>query len=98
MTPPRRNVSTAWARRSGLSIPGGAIWRPEGMMGKSQLFEARSQMPVDAEAVFAWHAREGAFERLQPPWESVEVVERQGEGVREGVRVVVRVKVGPVPM
>jgi len=67
-------------------------------MGKSQLFEARSQMPVDAEAVFAWHAREGAFERLQPPWESVEVVERQGEGVREGVRVVVRVKVGPVPM
>jgi uncharacterized protein (TIGR01777 family) len=68
------------------------------MMGKSQMFEARSQMPVNAEEVFAWHSREGAFERLQPPWESVEVVERQGEGIREGVRVVVRVRVGPVPM
>jgi hypothetical protein len=31
-------------------------------MGKSQVFEARSQMPVDAGEVFAWHAREGAFQ------------------------------------
>jgi uncharacterized protein len=67
-------------------------------MGKSQMFEARSPMPVSAEEVFAWHAREGAFERLQPPWESVEVVERQGEGIREGARVVVRMRLGPVPL
>ncbi|WNG39247.1 TIGR01777 family protein [Archangium violaceum] len=67
-------------------------------MGKSQLFEARSQMPVDAEAVFAWHAREGAFQRLTPPWEPVEVAEQQGDGIREGTRVVLRMHVGPVPL
>jgi hypothetical protein len=67
-------------------------------MGKSQVFEARSQMPVEAESVFAWHAREGAFQRLTPPWEPVEVVEHQGDGIREGTRVVLRMKVGPASM
>lgn len=65
-------------------------------MGKSQVFEARSQMPVDAEEVFAWHAREGALQRLMPPWEPVEVVEHQGDGIREGARVVLRMHMGPV--
>jgi hypothetical protein len=65
-------------------------------MGKSQLFEARSQMPVGAGEVFAWHAREGAFQRLTPPWEQVEVVEHQGNGIHEGTRVVVRMRLGPV--
>jgi hypothetical protein len=67
-------------------------------MGKSQVFEARSQMPVEAESVFAWHAREGAFQRLTPPWEPVEVVEHQGDGIREGTRVVLRMKVGPASL
>ncbi len=66
-------------------------------MGKSLIFNARSRMPVPATELFAWHTREGAFERLTPPWESVEVVERTGEGIREGARVVVRMKIGPVP-
>lgn len=66
-------------------------------MGKSLMFDARSRMPVPAEELFAWHAREGAFERLAPPWDSVEVLERSGDGIREGTRVVVRIRVGPVP-
>lgn len=33
----------------------------------------RSLMPVSAEELFAWHARPGAFERLLPPWEHVEL-------------------------
>ncbi len=66
-------------------------------MGKSSLFNARSRMPVPATELFAWHAREGAFERLSPPWEPMEVLERTGEGIREGTRVVVRMKIGPVP-
>ncbi|MBM7118422.1 TIGR01777 family oxidoreductase [Archangium primigenium] len=65
-------------------------------MGKSRVFEARSPMPVSAEALFAWHDREGAFMRLAPPWETVEVVEHQGEGIREGARVVVRLRLGPL--
>ncbi len=45
-------------------------------------------------AVFAWHERPGAFERLAPPWADVEVVEREG-GIRNGDRVVIRVSKGP---
>ena len=67
-------------------------------MGKSQIFEARSQLPVSAEELFAWHAREGAFERLMPPWESAQVEERHGEGIREGARLVLRMHLGPVPV
>jgi uncharacterized protein (TIGR01777 family) len=66
-------------------------------MGKSSVFNARSRMPVPATELFAWHSREGAFERLSPPWEPVEVLERTGTGIQEGTRVVVRMKVGPVP-
>ncbi|WNG24609.1 TIGR01777 family protein [Cystobacter fuscus] len=67
-------------------------------MGKSQVFEARSQVPVSAEELFAWHAREGAFQRLTPPWEPVEVVSQQGEGIHEGTRIQLRMKVGPVSL
>ncbi|HEX8701509.1 MAG TPA: TIGR01777 family oxidoreductase [Myxococcaceae bacterium] len=66
-------------------------------MGKSSVFNARSRMPVSATDLFAWHTRQGAFERLSPPWEPAEVVERSGEGIHEGTRVVVKMKIGPVP-
>jgi uncharacterized protein len=66
-------------------------------MGKSRMFDARSRMPVPATEVFAWHAREGAFERLTPPWDSVEVVERSAVGIREGTRLRMRMRIGPVP-
>jgi uncharacterized protein (TIGR01777 family) len=65
-------------------------------MGKSLAFNARTRMPVSATELFTWHTREGAFERLTPPWESVEIVERSGEGIREGARMTVKLKIGPV--
>lgn len=40
--------------------------------------------------MFAWHEREGALERLTPPWDRVEVVERSG-GISDGDRVVLRI-------
>lgn len=46
------------------------------------------------EEVFAWHERPGALERLTPPWAHVEV-EHKDEGVRDGARVVLRVRHGP---
>ncbi|MCP3138764.1 TIGR01777 family oxidoreductase [Pyxidicoccus xibeiensis] len=65
-------------------------------MGKSHVFDARSRMPVSATELFTWHTREGAFERLSPPWEHVEVLERTGDGIRQGARATVRLKVGPI--
>ncbi|NOK39209.1 TIGR01777 family protein [Corallococcus exercitus] len=66
-------------------------------MGKSHVFEARSQMPVPAADLFSWHTREGAFERLSPPWETAEVIDRTGDGIRPGARVVVKLHLGPIP-
>ncbi|MFP2928983.1 TIGR01777 family oxidoreductase [Pyxidicoccus sp. 3LG] len=65
-------------------------------MGKSHVFDARSRMPVSATELFTWHTREGAFERLAPPWERVEVLARTGDGIRQGARATVRLKVGPI--
>jgi uncharacterized protein len=47
--------------------------------------------------VFAWHERPGAFQRLLPPWERVELVSQTG-GVQDGARVVVRNHLGPVAL
>lgn len=55
----------------------------------------RAEIPDhDPEEVFAWHERPGALERLTPPWADVDVEEKEG-GVRDGARVVLRVRQGP---
>lgn len=48
-----------------------------------------------APEVFAWHEWPGAFERLAPPWQKMQVIERSG-GIRDGARVGLRTKIGPV--
>ncbi|HEU5039570.1 MAG TPA: TIGR01777 family oxidoreductase [Gemmatimonadales bacterium] len=64
------------------------------MPSPSTVVERRTSLPVPAEEAFAWHTRPGALERLAPPWERVEVVERHG-GVENGGRTVLRIGVGP---
>lgn len=58
-------------------------------------FIRRSEMPGPAEALFAWHARPGAFERLSPPWQPVRVLSRTG-GIAPGDTV--RLALGPGPL
>ena len=48
-----------------------------------------------AAEVFAWHERPGALARLCPPWERVELVSATG-GIRDGARVLVRNRLGPL--
>jgi hypothetical protein len=67
------------------------------MASPLHLIERTSTLPVSAEEAFAWHERPGAFERLAPPWERIEVLERSG-GIQEGARTVVRVHAGPVSL
>ncbi|NIR50630.1 TIGR01777 family protein, partial [candidate division KSB1 bacterium] len=57
-------------------------------------FRYRSRIEASAEKVFDWHSRPGAFERLKPPWEKVEVVERHGT-IKDGDRIVIKTKIGP---
>ena len=49
-------------------------------------------MPVSARALFDWHARPGAFERLTPAWQPSRVLSRTG-GITNGSRVEVEVPV-----
>ncbi len=58
------------------------------------IVERTTDLPHPAEAVYAWHTRAGAFERLAPPWEPVTVVERHGT-IEEG-RVTLHVPIGPL--
>lgn len=62
---------------------------------RTEVFIRRVHIPAPAAEVFQWHAQPGAFERLTPPWEAVEIVERSG-GIENGGRVVLRMGLGPV--
>ena len=58
-------------------------------------FTKRSRIAASAREVFDWHARPGAFERLTPPWEHVEIEERRG-GIEDGARLVMRLGRAPL--
>lgn len=53
-----------------------------------------SWIPAPVEAVFAFHERPDALERLTPPWSKVRVLEKTG-GLRTGARVRLRIPIGP---
>ena len=57
----------------------------------------RSRMPVSAQRAFEWHGLPDAFERLAPPWQRLEIVERQGT-IREGDGIILKVWFGPLPI
>ncbi len=58
-------------------------------------YSRSTRIGAPAEAVFRWHERPEALADLIPPWERTEVLSRSGDGVADGVRVVLRVRVGP---
>ena len=59
------------------------------------MVQLRSEMPVSAAALFAWHERPGAFERLTPGFMPARVLARSG-GITDGSRVTLGIPVGPV--
>lgn len=61
----------------------------------AEKFVFRTPMPVSADALYAWHARPGAFQRLNLPFDPVEIEQRTG-GLETGARTVIRMKVGLV--
>jgi len=54
-----------------------------------------SEIPVPARELFLFHSRPGAFERLRPPWERIEIVDRQGS-IRDGDTLKMRIRKGPL--
>lgn len=59
-------------------------------------FVQRSLMPASAEDLFAWHARPGAFDRLLPPWERVEI-RQPARSLANGERAELVMRIGPLP-
>ena len=59
-----------------------------------ETYERSTALPHSAERAFAWHERPGALDRLLPPGERAETLERTGT-IRDGDRVTLRVRVGP---
>lgn len=57
-------------------------------------FEKSIALPVSAEELFEWHARRGAFERLAPPYESIEVL-HSDHSIRDGSVLIMKLKKGP---
>ncbi len=58
-------------------------------------FEYASVLQATPAEVYEWHSREGALERLTPPWEKVEI-EGRVTGLRPGSRVYLRLRQGPL--
>ncbi len=59
-----------------------------------EIFRRSVRIARPGAEVFAWHERPGAFARLCPPWERVEMTRHVG-GIRDGARVSLRTKMGP---
>ncbi len=59
-----------------------------------QRFSKQSEIAAPPAVVFAWHEQPGAVERLTPPWERVEMVQR-ATGLQTGARAVFKVYTGP---
>ena len=58
-------------------------------------FVKESTLPYPASTVFEWHARPGAFERLNAPWKPVTILHSSG-GIEDGSEVVIKVPIlGP---
>ncbi len=57
-------------------------------------FTATTEVPATREELFAWHAGEGALERLLPPFQRVEI--RQSSPMKEGATGVLRLRAGPL--
>jgi ligand-binding SRPBCC domain-containing protein len=63
-------------------------------MARPNLFVAASRIEASAEELFRWHAEPDALERLTPPWERIEIIER-ARGIRDGDRGAMWVYMGP---
>ncbi|MDA8403356.1 MAG: TIGR01777 family oxidoreductase [Desulfobacteraceae bacterium] len=64
---------------------------------EASIFQKQSKINAPVEAVFRWHARPGAIERLSPPWDPLKIVHQTG-GIEAGAEVIMRLNAGPVPL
>ena len=62
------------------------------------VFVRKITIHAPVSTVFAWHAKDGAINRLTPPWAPLSLVARKGRGIDKGVEVTFRIKIFGIPM
>ncbi len=87
-------ISESVSKGEGL-LRGAACGKRSGSEMSLSTFTRSVRIERPAAEVFAWHERPGAFTRLAPPWQTVQVLDSSG-GIRDGARVSLRTKIGPV--
>lgn len=65
-------------------------------MTETEQFVFHSHFPCSVEDLYSWHARQGALERLIPPWENTTVLRKKG-GLDPGGEVEMRMHAGVLP-
>ncbi|PIE61140.1 MAG: TIGR01777 family protein [Desulfobacterales bacterium] len=63
-----------------------------------KIINKKTQINAPAADLFAWHAREGAINRLTPPWAPLKMISRNGKGIDKGVEVKFKMKAMGIPM
>lgn len=64
-------------------------------MGSSLTFERKTTLPVPQQDALNWHARPGAFQRLSPPWQAIDLV-KPNDGIAAGATLIMKLLLGPV--
>lgn len=59
-----------------------------------KFFKSLELPGVSQDDLFEWHARPGAFERLVPPWQNIDVVRTDGH-IRDGAVLIMKIRNGP---
>lgn len=65
---------------------------------RHDVYIKRTKINVPVEALFSWHERNGAISRLTPPWASLKMIARKGDGIQKDVRVTFRIRIFRIPM
>ncbi|MFH2092274.1 MAG: TIGR01777 family oxidoreductase [Pseudomonadota bacterium] len=65
---------------------------------KNKIYIKQTCINVPVETLFAWHERNGAIQRLTPPWAPLKLLSRTGYGVQKGVKVSFRLTIFKIPM
>ncbi len=89
-----KNYRILWKRKLLSAI--GKIPPGYDIFMKKEIFIKRSRINAPVKTVFGWHSRAGALERLSPPWDPLQVIQKP-RGIRKGSRPVLKLKAGPVP-
>lgn len=64
----------------------------------NRIYKKQTMIHAPIEQVFQWHERNGAIQRLTPPWAPMTLLYRKGNGVEKGVQVSFRLKIFNLPM